>query len=274
MQNVDPKDRPKLYALIGAAVVVFGIVIFVTMQSIASVSPQHPASTPAPPPVASAAGATGATATPAAPGAPVVAGAAPPPGTTPTTFIVDGPLKQGRDPFAPVPDDRLAREAVRVIEIFPQKKPTPGQTAAKNTLVSSLPMIGPVINKGIRDLQTQRSELGSISDDIDKVSKTPSVEVLPLAPPPYVVSGVLIGEPGGRDVAILRSVPGGDRRFVVVGEKLDGGFMVTSISSDGVKVRPTTPGSTGSETSLSRQTDTGSAPVTLPIGGAMNPTAK
>jgi hypothetical protein len=61
------------------------------------------------------------------------------------------------------------------------------------------------------------------------------------------VTGVVLGERGGRDVAILRGGGAGqeERRFVTVGEDVGSGFYVASIHANGITLRSRTHSSLG-----------------------------
>ena len=163
MQDVTPKDRPKLYVLIAAVVVVLIYAGKTTYDGIVAVSPG--ATPPAPPA-----------------GAPAVAGVAPvTPGATaspvPTgTYVLDGRLNAtgGRDPFTPVSDAILAAASVRVKSLVPI--PTPSATPGT---VPKLPLVGGLatdLRKGLEALDRRNKAL----EEINMIDKAPPI------PPPVV----------------------------------------------------------------------------------------
>ncbi|MBC8137726.1 MAG: hypothetical protein H8F28_17740 [Fibrella sp.] len=279
MQQISPKDRPKLIALVVGVVLVVGFGIKTTMDTLASVSGGGGAPKPA--------------ATPA------VAGVRPDAATTPAdtktetasdTFVLTNADtgNRGRDPFTPVPDSEFAKRSVKVIGLVPPPPPpAPAPMAGGTTNVFGRNTIK-TFRQGLAGLDEREKALAALTSEMKEVNKAPVrpepvVKVLPPPPPPYAVVGVLIGEPGGRDVAILSRNASTDKKFVVAGDALEGGFTVTAIESGGVRVmhpgrRPTTttiPGSApvpvgdSTEYYLPKQTTVVPATsVTLPLEAA------
>ena len=195
---------------------------------------------PAPPPAVSSPGATTPTVAGVAPATPGAIAASPPPTTG--AYILDGRMggatPNGRDPFTPVSDEILAKASVRPKNFIPTPAPSPTPAG-----VPRLPIVQGGIAKSFRDGMNALNQRDKALDEIGLIDKAPvipppTVRVLPPPPPPYTVSGVLIGEPGGRDVAILRhDGTENEKRFVVVGDSLEGGYTVSAIESGGVIVK-------------------------------------
>ncbi|MBC8140850.1 MAG: hypothetical protein H7Y38_05355 [Armatimonadetes bacterium] len=257
MAKPSPKDI-QLYVLIGLVVIAVGVV------GKPLLFPDKP---PTPAPGAATVPAPGAT--PAVAGVVVGPDKTPAPGAVPgapgsgDAYVVGGRNRfaaQGRDPFTPVPDELIAGQSVRIPKIEPAPSPS-----------STLPTrLG---GNAIRNLQNgfaglnRNATLDKELRDIEGAPipiKPPEVRVLPPTPPPYTVAGVLIGEFGGRDVAILkRDGAEGDKKFVVVGDSLEGGFTVTAIESNGVVVKH--PGRPTVTTEIP-----GAAPIPIGDTGAVN----
>ncbi len=278
MQQISPKDRPKLIALVVGVLLVVGFGIKSTMDTLASVN----APSAAPPPAAAGGGVQ-----PIAAPAAAAAAAAPP--TEPFVLRNTYPADRSRDPFTPVPDSEFAKYSIKVADFV--KPPPPPQIVIGNT--------GPLGKRTFGDFRdrinamNRQKNLDGILDEVKNVAAAtvippPVVKVLPPPPPPYAVVGVLIGEPGGRDVAILRRTAGGDKKFVVAGDALEGGYTVTGIDSGGVRVThpgqrsrtepipgaPSIPLGGTTEYYLPKQTTVVPATsVTLPLEGAANPGA-
>jgi hypothetical protein len=229
MQQLSPKDRPKLIGLIIGVVLVLGFGVKTTMDTMATVSGGTPRPAPSSSPVAAGAVATtAATTTAAAPEA-----------NTGTYIIKRGYTdNRGRDPFSRVSDSEFAKYSVKIPSLAPPPPPAPivtGNTGVlgRNTFKA--------FREGINNLNARQKDLSSIDRELSGVGASvpvppPVVKVLPPPPPPYTVVGVLIGEPGGRDVAILSRTTGSDKKFVVAGDDLEGGYKVTAIESGGVRV--------------------------------------
>lgn len=281
MQQISPKDRPKLIALGVGVVAVFGFAIKTTMDSLNSV-----AGAPSP-----AAGVTtaGATAPPTTAG--VVPAAPAPDATTPEanseTYVLKSnyPDNRGRDPFTPVSDSEFAKHSVK-ITTFATPPPPPQITTGGTGALSGGTMR--MLRNGLKGFENRKKTLDQLDQEMGRVGNTPPVprpvvKVLPPPPPPYTVIGVLIGEPGGRDVAILTRNATTDKKFVVAGDALEGGYTVTAIDSGGVRVthpgrRPMTtdaepiPVGGSTEYYLPKQTTVVPATsMTLPLGASPNP---
>lgn len=268
MQNVDPKERPKLYALIAAAVIAFGFVVKPMYDLI--VPPARPGAEPPEPPRVRGGGVA------TAPGPATPAAGAATPSASGNNFIPDKfPPHFVRDPFAPVPDDVLA-EAARYTVLRSTIAPSPDPSINKPSSIfaGGIGALPRQINESAQAMIQHKTDVDAIGDEISHIGSAPTVVVMPTPePPPYTVSGVLIGEPGGRDVAILHRTDGADeRRFVVVGDQLENGFKVTAIESDGVRIK--NPGSGNSDVFLTRQPGQRESTVTLPLGGTEPPKAK
>jgi len=177
------------------------------------------------------------------PGAPGAAGGPPAPGASPGAPVAPpvifnpqgiGLVTSGRDPFVPAGASTQA------------PTPTPPPIAVKP--VPQVPYTG---NRGLRpDGEMRRSMEGilGISNGAGEEGGAGSassgtvapVPLPPPAPPEYVVTGVVLGDKGGRDVAILRgsgSVGQEDRKFVTVGEDVGNGFYVAAIRADGILLK-------------------------------------
>lgn len=250
MQQLNPKDRPKLIGLIIGVVLVLGFGVKTTMDTMAMVS----GGTPRPAPSATP-GAAGVTAT-AAP-------AAAAPEAAPGAFIIKRGYtdSRGRDPFSRVADSEFAKYSVKISSLAPPPPP-PAPVVTGNTGVFGRNTFKE-FRKGIENLNERNKTLNDINQELNGVGANtpvppPVVKVLPPPPPPYTVIGVLIGEPGGRDVAILSRSGSSDRKFVVAGDDLEGGYKVTAIESGGVRV--THPG---------RRATTSTVPGAnpIPVGG-------
>lgn len=229
MQQISPKDRPKLIGLIVASVLVVGFGVKTTMDTMATVS----GGTPAP------------GATPAAAVEPTAAATtATTPEAVPASYVLKDnyAASRGRDPFTVVSDSELAKYSVKIRGIATGTNPLPpARIVTGNVGVLGRNTFQELRNGGERAEQNNRELTGF--NNIPVTAATPAAvppppvfKVLPPAPPPYAVVGVLIGEPGGRDVAILARTSGGDKKFVVEGDSLEGGYTVTAIESTGVRV--------------------------------------
>lgn len=149
MQELNPKDRPKLIALGVAAVLVVGFGIKTTMDTMASVSGgARPAATPTPA-VAPVAGAT-------------ATGASPTTAPSPGAYVLGSGYgsTSGRDPFTPVSDAEFAKYGVKVPELIPAPVPSPtpiiGGTGIANRGVFK------ALAQGIQNYRSQNEDRKSV----------------------------------------------------------------------------------------------------------------
>ncbi len=234
MKQGNTKETPKwaLPALFVGLVLVFGYIAKTTMDSLNPARPVGGTGVPG-----------GVVKTPQVAG---VGAGSPAPGASPTTvppghYVVGGRniMAKGKDPFTVVPDSRLAG-----VGLHPFPAPVPlTRPAARSTGVGSLGNTTfERLRNGIETRKGQNRDIDEMYRDMQggggaSANPGPSLKILPPPPPPYTVAGVLIGEAGARDVAILKRDGGTDRKFVVVGDPLEGGFTVTAIESGGVRVK-------------------------------------
>jgi|GEM_PF-1188289 hypothetical protein len=215
MKPIDKKDMPKLVALIIVAVGVFGFVLKGLMFPGDAVS--------SPPP---AAGASPAAGTPAAGQA--TAGSAE---SAPLSDAYDPTavpfVSSGRDPFVP-----NGQAASTLAVAAPTPTPAPSVT----------PLPGPVAKPTKEKLGGILAQLQGNNGPISDVPPAPSggsVEAITPPDPPapdFQVTGVVLGEGGTRSVAILRGADS-ERRFVMVGDPVGNGFVVSAINANGIEIR-------------------------------------
>ncbi|MBC7807763.1 MAG: hypothetical protein H7145_16645 [Akkermansiaceae bacterium] len=231
MQQINPKDRPKLIALIVAVVLVVGFGVKTTTDTLSTVSGTTlvPVATP--------------TAAAAAAVAPDSAVATTTPEVPSNTFVLRNTYydKRGRDPFTPVADSEFAKYSVKISGlVVPPPPPPSAPIVTGNTNVFGRNTFKE-FRQGLDSLNARNNNLSQLNKEMSGVGASPvlpapTFKILPPPPPPYTVVGVLIGEAGGRDVAILSRNAGTDKKFVVTGDALEGGYTVTAIESGGVRV--------------------------------------
>lgn len=229
MQQIKKEDQPKLYALIALSVAVFGY--FIYSYAFASNTPA-PGNKPAAgaSPAAPAGGAPAADAAPAG-GAPVANNAAAAPQDQ--TFQPEKvrPTVGGRDPFQPI---GVASAAT------PQAPPPPTPAAPMAPRLPQ-PSAVPAVAAAPKKLPKSLQEL-LYSGDATPNGKAPVRPVDP-GPPPVpelVVTGVVLGDPtsgNARNVAILRSPNGEERRFVSAGDYVGNGYTVVAVYADGIELK-------------------------------------
>jgi hypothetical protein len=210
MKPLDDKDKPKLFALIGLAVCLFGFAAFQFAG-------------------ASSSGAAPAPAAPVAPKEDLTqkAIAATTAADQPTGPVFDpktlGFPTGGKDPFVP------NGSAVAVGAPPPVAPPAP---------VSPIPVAQKPNN--FADILNQNPPPAPAQNA--GASGEAGAALQPPPPPPsYVVTGIVMGDEGeNRNVAILRgSANGGgdERRFVVGGEDVGHGFFVAAIRANSVELK-------------------------------------
>jgi hypothetical protein len=220
MKPVDKKDLPKLIALIVLAAGVFG---FFVMQMAA------------PPPAASKAPATAAagaspekaaadnTATTAKVGEAEEAGVGTASAYDPTRVVFS---PAGRDPFMPNGAAAVAMASTGRVAVKPSAPITGGVSG-------SFPRLPGVIDR----IMASRPVTPAPAPPVTPVPQPAGpVEIPAPAAPEFDVTGVVLGEGGSRSVAILRGADD-ERRFVMVGDDIGLGFVVTAIHANGIDVR-------------------------------------
>ncbi|GAB4458780.1 MAG: hypothetical protein OHK0029_20440 [Armatimonadaceae bacterium] len=199
-KQIDPKEKPKLFALIGLAVCVFGYLIYSSMGALAPPAPPKPEE----PKKEAAAGVAAANAgrTNGAEGQPVV--------FDPSLV---GPPTGGKDPFQPVAG------AV----------PTP----AAPPRVAPVPAPRPVI-------RATPIPMAQLLETANRRAIPPKpVEMGPPPAPALVVTGVVLGDQrlkNPRNVAILRRPGSEERLFVSVGDSVENGYRVVEVNAGGVEL--------------------------------------
>jgi hypothetical protein len=250
MKKIDPKDKPKLVALVVVAVCVFG---YAVMQFTAGAPTTNAASGGDAAAAKSASGADTPATTAAAAGGnnaanPASAGGAA--GTAVSTFDVAdiAILTAGKDPFVPngpaAPHDPAAAApapAAPTVAVAAATVAAPRPPAADLSGLMSLPT-PEAFRRRRRDGGVPPAFAGAAAA---LPAATPAAAVAPavVAPPPvpdYTVTGVVRDESpdfcGGK-VAILRGGPGGEeRRFVRCGDSVGNGFKVVAVRKDGVDI--------------------------------------
>jgi hypothetical protein len=213
MQQVDPKEMPKLYALIGLAVLLFGWVLYSNLGGGGSTSAKSKNAN------SKTADKTSASAN-EKPGTQVASNEAVA-GALPFDPALVSYPSAGADPFRPavggvvIPPRKIPSPA----PVRPQQLPNIGNFAKPSAPVKSLP-------KSLDDLLNQSK------GKVKPVVVTPNPDVL--------VTGVVLGNPEGanpRDVAILRKQGSDERLFVTIGDSVGNGFRVTAISAEGVELQ-------------------------------------
>lgn len=246
MKPTSNKETPKIIALAALAVaaVGVGVVQFVLPQGAgANANAASPKASPSPEAGASSGNgaASAASATSGADPAAVAAASGP----IPMSQIQL--QANGRDPF--MPSGPAAAEPVSARPLPPASPPP---------YIPRVPQNGE-IGKGLRAGASR--DIGDIvlgpRKGASEASSKPVIVLPPPPPPAYTVTGVVLGDRGGRDVAILRGSGGTgagqeERRFVTVGEDVGNGFYVASIHANGIILRS--------------RTNTSQVPVSLDLG--------
>ena len=232
MKPIDKKDMPKLYAVIGAAVLLLGYVLYTSFGTPApdvSASGKKDAAAGAPAP----GGAANGTAVAAAPGGQQGPGQ---PGATlvaPAEDLntVGPPTGAGKDPFQPI--------GIATPPTAAPAGPKPFKTAL--AVLKSPPPPAPreKLPSSLSDLLNSKGQGPNQPQNAPTAGSVNPVEVAPEAPD-LNVTGIVLGDPttgNPRNVAILRAKSGDERRFVSVGDYVGNGFTVVAVHADGVEIK-------------------------------------
>jgi len=221
MKPVDKKDLPKLIALIVLAAGVFG---FFVMQMAAP----PPAASKAPTTAASGATSPGKaaadnTATTAKAGEANEEGVEAASAYDPTRVVFS---PAGRDPFMPNGAAAVAMASTGRVAVKPSAPITGGVSG-------SFPRLPGVIDRIVNPRPVPPVPAPPVTPVPQPAGP---VEIPAPAAPEFDVTGVVLGEGGSRSVAILRGADD-ERRFVMVGDDIGLGFVVTAIHANGIDVR-------------------------------------
>jgi hypothetical protein len=226
MKPSNNKEQQKILLVVALAVAMVAVVGYNLFGTQGSAAPAAPAPSGSPSPGAAAAATASSSATPggpASPGAPTKASI--------IDFSTIPMVTSGRDPF--VPNGPAAAT----------NQPAPTPSRPPSIYIPQVPQKGE-IGKGLAGAM-RLGNPGGAADDAGGGSGFPSapkqepVRLPDPVPPAYVVTGVVLGDKGGRDVAILRGGASGqdERKFVTVGEDVGNGFYVAAIQANGIVLK-------------------------------------
>ncbi len=207
MKPVNPQDKPKLIVLIVLSVLVLGYGLLQLTAGLADASPKPQA-------------ATTAKETPVTESVPEGQATA----TAPTDALSVIPDPSVGDPFVP----RFAIEPT----------PVAATSGAGGKSVSSppLPVLPDSVLASLGRPGVAAPGLPRSKPTVDGAGKTEPVELAPPPPPSLNVAGLLVAEAGtdGKSVAILAGA--GEKRYVTKGDPVGNGYVVASVTLQGVEV--------------------------------------
>ena len=202
MKPIDKKDAPKLFALIGVAVIAFGYGIF-TLASGSGAKAPAPAASPDPKAVALAK---------------TLSDAADNGTWHPDALPVSLPTG-ARDPFMPQGDTA------------PKATPSPAPLATPPPPDKPAPPIRPTENPA---WPVQPLKIIGPGHAALKVAPVASPTPVPAPPPTLAISGVLVSDESARSVAIVKGDKGS--RFLNIGDAAGNGWRVTNIKQREIEI--------------------------------------